>query len=99
MEELPNDVDALKQFIAEQHWQHTSEIEHLKEEQQAAIDEAVKAAVAAILRRYYGPPSEKFDPRQLWLFGQRIDRANLDQASVEDESGEPLVTRRVKNRD
>ena len=65
----------------------------------AAVDEAVKAAVAAILRRYYGPRSEKFDPRQLLLFGQRLDTAHLDTVSIEDESGEELSTRRVKNRD
>jgi hypothetical protein len=51
------------------------------------------------LRRYYGPRSESFDPRQLLLFGQRIEDTALDQASIEDEAGEPLVTRRVRNRD
>jgi transposase len=65
---------------------------------QAAIDEAVKAAVAAILRRYYGPRAEKFDPRQLLLFGQQIEQALLDPSSIEDESGEKLLTRRVRNR-
>jgi transposase len=59
----------------------------------------VKAAVAAILRRYYGPRSETFDPRQLLLFGQGIVNAPLDTESIEDESGEKLVTRRVRNRD
>ena len=59
--ELPNDVEALKRLILEE-----------REQRQAAIDEAVKAAVAAILRRYYGPRSESFDPRQLLLFGQQV---------------------------
>lgn len=95
IEELPDDVTLLKQFIVDR----DAEIERLKAQQQAAIEEAVKAAVAAILRRYYGPRSETFDPRQLLLFGQRIDTAPLDQASVEEESGEQLVTRRVQNRD
>lgn len=75
------------------------QIERLKAERQAAIDEAVKAAVMAILRRYYGPRSEKFDPRQLLLFGRVIEQLPLDEASIEEESGEKLVTRRVKNRD
>lgn len=88
LEELPNDVNALKRIIIEQ-----------QEQQQAAIDAAVKAAVAAILRRYYGPRSEKFDPRQLLLFGQRIDGLSLDEKNIEDESGEKLITRRVKRRD
>ncbi|MBN1589587.1 MAG: IS66 family transposase [Pirellulales bacterium] len=57
-----------------------------------------KAVVDAILRRYYGPRREKFDPRQLLLFGLTVDALPLDRSSVEDESGERLVTRRVKNR-
>jgi transposase len=59
----------------------------------------LKAAIAAILRRYYGPRSEKFDPRQLLLFGQVIEQLRLDVASLEEEAAEKLVTRRVKNRD
>lgn len=74
------------------------QIAKLKADHQAAIDEAVKAAVAAILRRYYGPRSEKFDPRQLLLFGDLMETAPIDEASVEDEAGEKLVTRRIKNR-
>jgi len=87
MEELPNDVAALKQIILEQHERH-----------QAEIDAAVQAAVAAILRRYYGPRSEKFDPRQLLLFGQQVNNASLDTASIEEESGEPLRTRRPRHK-
>ncbi|HEX4286562.1 MAG TPA: IS66 family transposase [Terracidiphilus sp.] len=97
--ELPNDVAALKQMIVDLQEQSAAEIARLKAEQQAAIDEAVKAAVAAILRRYYGPRSETFDPRQLLLFGQRLEETNIDAETVEEESGEQLVTRRVKNRD
>jgi transposase len=88
IDELPNDVAALKQLIVEE-----------REQRQAAIDAAVKAAVAAILRRYYGPRSERFDPRQLLLFGQRVDELPLDEASVAEEAGERLTTRRIKNRD
>jgi transposase len=94
-DELPNDIETLKRIVVEQ--QHA--MARLQAEQQAAIDEAVKAAVAAILRRYYGPRSETFDPRQLLLFGQHIDSAQLDPSSIEEESGERLVTRRIKNRD
>jgi len=59
----------------------------------------LKAAIAALLRRYYGPRSERFDPRQLLLFGQRVDQIPLDAASIEEEAGEPLTTRRIKRRD
>ncbi len=58
----------------------------------------LKAAIAAILRRYYGPRSESFDPRQLLLFGQVVEQMPLDEASLEEEAGEKLTTRRVKNR-
>jgi transposase len=121
IDELPDDVAALKQFIVVREQQLLSErdelIARIKEEasrqleaeraaRQAAIDEAVRAAVdaavqaavAAILRRYYGPRSERFDPRQLLLFGQRVDQLPLDEASIAEEAGQPLVTRRVKNR-
>ena len=87
VEELPNDVEALKRLLLEE-----------REQRQAAIDEAVKAAVAAILRRYYGPRSESFDPRQLFLFGQQVVDSPLDAASVEEESGEPLKTRRPRHK-
>jgi transposase len=85
--ELPNDVAALKRLILEE-----------REQRQAAIDAAVKAAVAALLRRYYGPRSESFDPRQLLLFGQRIDQCPLDEQSIAEEAGEQLVTRQARNR-
>lgn len=64
----------------------------------AAVDAAVTAAILAILRRYYGPRSEKFDPRQLLLFGELLEQMPLDAASVADEAGEQLATRRIKNR-
>lgn len=57
-----------------------------------------KAEIDAILRRFYGPKSERFDPRQLLLFGVHVDATPLDEPSIEEESGEPLVTRRVRDR-
>lgn len=104
-DELPNDIEALKQMIVALQQQSEAEVARLKAEQQvainaavnAAVDEAVQAAVAAILRRYYGPRSEKFDPRQLLLFGQGVDQAPLDAASIAEDAGEELTTRRVKN--
>ena len=80
-------IDRIKQEAAEQ-----------MEALQKRLEAEHKAVVDAILRRYYGPRCEKFDPRQLLLFGMTVDELPLDEASIEDESGEPLVTRRVKNR-
>jgi len=70
------------------------EMESLRERLEAEH----KAVIDALLRRYYGPRREKFDPRQLLLFGELVENLPLDGSSVEDESGEKLVTRRVKNR-
>jgi len=107
---LPDDPALLKRFILEERRERealiarikeeaASQLERLQAERQAAIDAAVKAAVAAILRRYYGPRSESFDPRQLLLFGQTVEQMPLDEASVVEEAGETLTTRRIKNRD
>ena len=75
--------------------------ERLEAEKQAAIDFAVKAAVDAVLRRFYGPKSERFDPLQLVLFGIYVDTVPLDApdtASIEDEAGEKLTSRAPRNR-
>jgi transposase len=105
IDELPDDVATLKRLFVEERQERETLIAKIKEEAarqleaQAERHEAeLKAAIQALLRRYYGPRSETFDPRQLLLFGQRIDDAKLDAASIEEESGEPLTTRRVKRR-
>ncbi len=95
IDDLPNDVALLKRYIVEQQ----QAIERLHVEHQAAIENAVREAVTAILRRYYGPRSEKFDPKQLLLFGEQVDQQPLNVQSVEEEAAEKLVTRRIKHRD
>jgi transposase len=102
IDQLPDDVATLKRIILEEREQR----ERIREEAARQLEvererhaAELKAAIAALLRRYYGPRSERFDPRQLLLFGQRIDEAQLDQASIEAESGKPLTTRRIKRRD
>ncbi len=105
IDDLPDDVAELKRWFVEELQQRESLLESIREEaaRQLAAERArhaaeLKAAIQAILRRYYGPRSERFDPRQLLLFGQRIDQLPLDEASIADEAGEPLVTQRVKKR-
>jgi transposase len=102
---LPDDPAFLKRVIVEEQQRRELLVARIKQEAaaqlaaQAARHEAeMKAAIAALLRRYYGPRSETFDPRQLLLFGQRIEQLPLDEAAIAEESGEPLTTRRVKNR-
>jgi len=63
-----------------------------------AVEKAVKETTLYFLRRLYGPKNERFDPRQLLLFGLKIDAMPLDEASVAEEAGEELVTRRVKKK-
>lgn len=58
----------------------------------------MKAAIAAVLRRFYGPKNERFDPRQLLLFGQHVEQLPLDETSIAEEAGEPLVSRRIAKR-
>ncbi len=104
VEELPDDPALLKRLLSAEREQRQAAIDEavkakIDEAVRTAVDEAVKAAVAAILRRCYGPRSEKFDPRQLLLFGQSVEQLPLDEASIVEESGEPLVTRRAKHRD
>ncbi len=67
-----------------------------------AVKQAVKAAVeattAALLKRFYGPKNETFDPRQLLLFGERIDQLPLDETKLTEETGEEVITRRVQKK-
>src|ERR1043165_3986599 len=107
--ELPDDPALLKALLIEREEQLVAErnaiIERIRQEAaeqmealRTRLEAEHKAAIMAILRRYYGPRSERFDPRQLLLFGQTIDQMPLDEASIEDQAGEELTTRRIKNR-
>jgi transposase len=101
IDELPDDPALLKRLLLEQH-ARLDRIQQEAAEQLEALRlrmEAEKQAeIAAILRRFYGPKSERFDPRQLLLFGVQVDTTPLDEPAVVEEAGEPLVTRRVQNR-
>jgi transposase len=80
-------------------------IERIREEaaeqleaQRERLEAEKQAAIVAILRRYYSPRNERFDPRQLLLFGQRIESLPLDEGAIAEEAREKLVTRRIKKR-
>jgi transposase len=99
--DLPDDPALLKRLLAER----DARIERVRQEAaeqlealRQRLEAEKKAEIDAILRRFYGPKSERFDPRQLLLFGLKVDAMPLDEAGIEEESGEPLVTRRVRNR-
>jgi transposase len=76
-------------------------IEQIRREAADAIEalkEKHQAELAAVLRRLYGPRSERFDPRQLLLFGQIVDAMPLDEQSVAEESGQKPATRRTRHK-
>jgi transposase len=103
--ELPDDPALLKRLLVEQQAEHDVLIDRIRQEAaeqlealRLRMEAEKKAEIDAILRRFYGPKSERFDPRQLLLFGVHVDATPLDGPSIEEESGERLVTRRVRNR-
>ncbi|MFN0134569.1 MAG: IS66 family transposase [Phycisphaerae bacterium] len=109
IDELPNDVAALKQFIVERERQRELLIAQIREEAARQLElqaerlraehaAELNAAIQSLLRRYYGPRSESFDPRQLLLFGQVVEQMPLDEPAIAEEAGEKLVTRRAKPR-
>lgn len=110
--ELPDDPALLKQMLVrecavrdEQIARRDAAIEQIKLEAADALDaqkrrlEAEhKAEIDTLLRRFYGPRSERFDPAQLLLFGQMLDTMPVDKEAVEQESGQQLMTRRPRRR-
>jgi len=85
---LAEQVERIKDEAAEQ-------IEALRLRMEAEKKAEIKAAVDAVLRRFYGPRSERFDARQLLLFGQRVEELPLDEPSIAAEAGQELTTRRI----
>jgi transposase len=95
---LPDDPALLKRMLVE----CDALINRIREEaaeqlaaQRQRLEAEKKAAVEAILRRFYGPKNERFDVRQLLLFGQQVEQQPLDEASINEEAGDRLVTRRI----
>jgi transposase len=81
--------------------QHDVMLEQIKREaagQLEAMQQTHQAEMEAILRRFYGPRSERFDVRQLLLFGVMVDAMPLEEHAVAQEAGQKPSTRRVKNR-
>lgn len=88
---LAEQVERIKDEAAEQ-------LEALRLRLEAEKKAEIKAAVDAVLRRFYGPRSERFDARQLLLFGQRVEELPLDEPSIVEESGQELTTRRISKK-
>jgi hypothetical protein len=72
--------------------QREAQLEQVKREAAErieALQQQHKAELAAVLRRFYGPRCEKFDPRQLLIFGLAV----ADQIPVERRWWKPRVAR------
>jgi len=88
--ELPNDIDALKQLVLDQHREVVQRDEQVAErderlaEQQAEIKE-LKGQLAYLKHKLFGRRSEKIDPNQLLLFNQLTDRVEQLEQQVEQE--------------
>jgi transposase len=91
--DLPDDPVELKRVIAQQREvidQRDRVIDQIKREAAEHIEAMAqrhKVEMDAILRRFYGPHSERFDPTQLLLFGLKIAQMPVDEKVVEAESG------------
>jgi transposase len=103
---LPDDPTLLKQIIGQAIAQRDAAIEQIKREAAETIEAMTlrhKAEMDAILRRFYGPRSEAFDPTQLLLFGLAVapdtpvDPASDEAKAAEAESGQKLKTRRINH--
>jgi transposase len=106
--DLPDDPVLLKQVIvqlkseaAAAAAQCESQLDQIKREAAERIEAMElghKAELDAVLRRFYGPRSEKFDPTELLLFGVNVaGQIPVDEKTVEFESGEKLKTRRINH--
>jgi transposase len=100
-DQLPNDLAELKRLLQLERAEHARRIEQIKREAAeriVAMQQQHKAEIDSILRRFYGPRSEKFDPTELLLFGVNVaEQVPVDPAVVEAESGEKLTTRRINH--
>jgi len=95
---LPDDPTLLKQLLVDlqlQAQEGLSRIRREADDEIARLKAEYQAALVALFRRYYGPRSETFDPRQLLLFGEQVASSPLDEVDIAEEAGEELITRRI----
>lgn len=107
---LPDDAALLKRVIVQHRQQlveHRVLVERIKQEaseqlaaQRAQLEAQHKAEMAAVLRRFYGPKNERFDPRQLLLFGLQVEQAagQLDNPAEFDAEAQPPARRKKQGK-
>lgn len=99
--DLPDDPVELKRLLVSERAERIGQLEQIKREAAERIEAMTqrhKAEMNAVLRRFYGPHSERFDPTQLLLFGLKVaGQMPVDEKVVEAESGQKLSTRRASH--
>jgi transposase len=79
--------------------QREAMIEQIKQEAAERIEALQRqhqAELEALLRRFYGPRSERFDPRQLLLFGLTIDNLAAQISTQPDPAAADAVNRQPR---
>lgn len=108
--QLPDDPALLKQLWIEREQQWSvqlqereallakvrQEAERQRATELAALRQQLQAKIDALLQRLYGPKRERFDPRQLLLFGLRAEELAEQQPEAAEFDLEPELTPRRK---
>jgi transposase len=95
-------IERIKRDAATAVAERQAAIDQIKREAAERIEAMAqrhKAEMNAILRRFYGPHSERLDPTQLLLFGLKVaEQMPVDEKVVEAESGQKLKTRKIHHK-
>ena len=94
--ELPDDPILLKRLIIERDQTIAHHAATLKERDESIQllsqdNQLLRHRLAALLRSSYGPRAERFDPRQLLLFGLLVPRIEFPAAGSTLKSKSPTV--------
>lgn len=76
--QLPDDPKVLKQIIAQERAAHAASLQTLRED-----NALLQHRLNLLLRASYGPRAERFDPRQLLLFGLRVGPIESTQSMID----------------
>jgi transposase len=93
--ELPDDPVTLRRMILTERAHHTVTLKERDESIQllSQDNQLLRHRLAALLRSSYGPRAERFDPRQLLLFGLLVPRIEFPAAGFTQKSKSPNRSR------
>jgi transposase len=103
LDQLPDDPALLKRMILDREAlierirnEAAEQLEAQRERLEAEKKAEIRAAVEAVLRRHYGPKTERFDPRQILLFGRQVEATaeQLGAVAEFDTEAEPIGRRK-----